>query len=71
MIDADKIRDISIVCGLYKSFPRYQEHTYEDVLQHILPSITLGQYKVHYENDLPVAFTNWAFLNKEAEGYYA
>jgi len=44
MIDADKIRDISIVCGLYKSFPRYQEHTYEDVLQHILPSITLGQY---------------------------
>ena len=67
MIDADKIRDISIVCGLYKSFPRYQEHTYEDVLQHILPSITLGQYKVHYENDLPIAFTNWAFLNKEAE----
>ena len=67
MIDADKIRDIAMICGLYKSFPRYQDHTYEDVLQHILPSIILGQYKVHYENNLPIAFTNWAFLNEETE----
>jgi len=67
MIDADKIRDTAIIYSLYKSFPRYLDHTYEDVLEHILPSIELGQYRIHYENNIPIAFTNWAFLSEKAE----
>ena len=43
MIDADKIRDTAIIYSLYKSFPRYLDHTYEDVLEHILPSIELKE----------------------------
>ena len=67
IVDADKIRDIAIICGLYKSFPRYENLTYEDVLEHTFPSVVLEQYKIHYENNIPIAFTNWAFLSEEAE----
>ena len=67
MIDAGKLYDITVAYGLYKLFPRYQPHTFEDVLQHISPSVELNQYKIHYQNGIPYAFTNWAFLNKDAE----
>jgi len=67
VIDAGKLKDITIAYGLYKLFPRYQDHTYEDVQNHISPSVFLNQYKIHYDRGLPFAFTNWAFLNEEAE----
>ena len=67
MIDTGKLYDITVAYGLYKLFPRYKDHTFEDVLQHIAPSVNLNQYKIHYRNELPYAFTNWAFLNKDAE----
>ena len=67
MIDAGKLYDITVAFGLYKSFPRYQPHTFEDVLDHIAPSVELNQYKIHYENGIPHAFTNWAFLSEDAE----
>jgi len=67
VIDAGKLYDITVAYGLYKLFPRYHPHTFEDVLQHISPSVELNQYKIHYQNGLPYAFTNWAFLNKDAE----
>jgi len=67
VIDAGKLYDITVAFGLYKSFPRYQPHTFEDVLDHIAPSVELNQYKIHYENGIPHAFTNWAFLSEDAE----
>jgi hemolysin-activating ACP:hemolysin acyltransferase len=67
MIDTGKLYDITVAFGLYKSFPRYKDHTFEDVLEHIAPSVDLNQYKIHYKDGLPSAFTNWAFLNKDAE----
>tara|TARA_R110001583_G_scaffold1525_1_gene11851 strand:- start:40 stop:513 length:474 start_codon:yes stop_codon:yes gene_type:complete len=67
MIDTGKLYDITVAFGLYKSFPRYKDHTFEDVLEHIAPSVDLNQYKIHYKDGLPFAFTNWAFLNKDAE----
>ena len=67
MIDTGKLYDITVAYGLYKLFPRYKDHTFEDVLQHIAPSVNLNQYKIHYRNELPYAFSNWAFLNEDAE----
>jgi cytolysin-activating lysine-acyltransferase len=67
MLNASKIYDITVAFGLYKLFPRYSNHTYEDVHTHIAPSIELDQYKIHYNKGVPYAFTNWAFLNEDAE----
>ena len=67
MSDIGKLYDITVAYGLYKLFPRYKDHTFEDVLQHIAPSVSLNQYKIHYRNELPYAFTNCAFLNEDAE----
>lgn len=67
MLNASKLYDITVAFGLYKLFPRYSNHTYEDVHTHIAPSVELNQYKIHYKNGVPYAFTNWAFLNEDAE----
>jgi hemolysin-activating ACP:hemolysin acyltransferase len=62
--------DMQVIIGLYRKFDRYKENTNEDLYQHVLPSFQLKQYKIHKDGDNVIAFTNWAFLNKEAENRY-
>ena len=62
--------DMQVIIGLYKKFDRYKENTNEELYQHVLPSFQLKQYKIHKDGDNVIAFTNWAFLNKEAENRY-
>ena len=62
--------DMQEVINLYKKFDRYKDNTDEELYQHILPSFKLKQYKIHKDGDNVIAFTNWAFLNKEAEKKY-
>ena len=61
---------MQVIIGFYKKFDRYKENTNEDLYQHVLPSFQLKQYKIHKDGDNVIAFTNWAFLNKEAENRY-
>ena len=61
---------MQVVVELYKKFDRYKDNTYEELYQHILPSFQLEQYKIHKDGENVIAFTNWAFLNKEAENRY-
>jgi hemolysin-activating ACP:hemolysin acyltransferase len=37
------------------------------LLFHILPSYELNQYKIYKQGEEVIAFTNWAFLDKNAE----
>ena len=61
---------MQVVVELYKKFDRYKDNTYEELYQHILPSFQLEQYKIHKDGENVIAFTNWAFLSKEAENRY-
>ena len=61
---------MQVIIGFYKKFDRYKENTNEDLYQHVLPSFQLKQYKIHKDGENVIAFTNWAFLNKEAENRY-
>ena len=67
MISIEEICDMHEVIKLYKKFDRYKDYTHEELFFHILPSFKLSQYKIHKNGDDVIAFTNWAFLNKEAE----
>ena len=62
--------DMQVVINFYKKFDRYKDNTDEEVYQHILPSFQLKQYKIHKDGENVIAFTNWAFLNKEAQNRY-
>ena len=70
IFDKKKLQDMHTTISLYKKFDRYKDTTREELFYHILPSFKLNQYKIHKNGDNVIAFTNWAFLNKEAENYY-
>jgi len=61
------IDEIKIIISLYRRFDRYKRYSDKELLFHILPSYQLKQYKIHKQGDEVIAFTNWAFLNDEAE----
>ena len=67
MISIEEMCNMHEVIKLYKKFDRYKDYTHEELFLHILPSFKLSQYKIHKNGDDVIAFTNWAFLNKEAE----
>jgi len=67
IFDKGTLQDMQTIISLYKKFDRYKDNTRESLYYHILPSIKLKQYKIHKHGDEVIAFTNWAFLDKEAE----
>ena len=67
IFDKDKLKDMHDVISLYKKFDKYKDSTREDLYYHILPSFKLNQYKIHKDKNDMIAFTNWAFLNKNTE----
>jgi len=70
IFDKDKLRELHQVISLYKKFDRYKNHSNEDLYYHLLPSFKLNQYKIHRDKNDMIAFTNWAFLNKDAENRF-
>ena len=64
-----KSKDIKDIIRLYKSQSIYKTLSTDEIASHIIPSIALNQYKVFRYETTGVAygFTNWAFLNKDAE----
>ena len=67
IFDKDKLKDMHEVISLYKKFDKYKDLTREDLYYHILPSFKLNQYKIHKDENIMIAFTNWAYLNNEVE----
>jgi len=65
----NKNQDILDTIKLYKEYNVYKNLSKNDIAQHLIPSISLNQYKVfRYDNTgVAYAFTNWAFLSDEAE----
>ena len=59
--------DLKTILSLYRQFDRYNKNTDKELLFYILPSYELNQYKIHKQGEEVIAFTNWAFLDKNAE----
>ena len=68
----NKQQDINDTIKLYKSKDIYKNLSTNEIIEHIIPSIALNQYKLFRYNNTNVAygFTNWAFLNKEVENNF-
>ena len=62
--------EIKTIISLYRCFDRYKKYSDKDLLFHILPSYQLKQYKIHKQGDEVIAFTNWAFLNNDAQNRF-
>ena len=68
----NKNKDMMDAIKLYKEYDVYKNLSKNDIVQHLIPSISLNQYKVFRYDNTGVAygFTNWAFLNKEVENNF-
>ena len=68
----NKNQDILDAIKLYKEYDIYKNLSKNDIAQHLIPSISLNQYKVFRYDNTGVAygFTNSAFLNKEVENKF-
>jgi len=62
--------EIKTIISLYRCFDRYKKYSDKDLLFHIIPSYQLKQYKIHKQGDEVIAFTNWAFLNNDAQNRF-
>jgi hemolysin-activating ACP:hemolysin acyltransferase len=70
IFDKDKLKELHKVISFYKKFDRYKNDSNEELYYHLLPSFKLNQYKIHNDKNDMIAFTNWAFLNKDAENRF-
>ena len=61
--------DIIDIIRLYRTFTKYNFISDKEIAKAIIPSLDLNQYKLfrYPTTDVAYAFTNWAYLNKEAE----
>ena len=68
----NKNKDMMDTIKLYKEYDVYKNLSKNDIVQHLIPSISLNQYKVFRYDNTGVAygFTNWAFLNREVENNF-
>jgi hemolysin-activating ACP:hemolysin acyltransferase len=68
IFNKEKLKDMHDVISLYLKFDRYKRYSRVQVYSHLLPCFILNQYKIHKDKDNNmIAFTNWAYLNKETE----
>lgn len=64
------ITDIIKIIELYRRFSKYNSYTDKELAKSIIPSLSLSQYKKHYDNGKLIGFTNWAYVDKETELYF-
>jgi hemolysin-activating ACP:hemolysin acyltransferase len=68
IFNKEKLKDMHDVISLYLKFDRYKRYSRVQIYSHLLPCFILNQYKIHKDRDNNmIAFTNWAYLNKETE----
>ena len=64
------ITDIIKVIELYRKFSKYNSYTDRELAKSIIPSLSLSQYKKHYDNGKLIGFTNWANVDNKTELYF-
>jgi hemolysin-activating ACP:hemolysin acyltransferase len=68
IFNKEKLKDMHDVISLYLKFDRYKRYSRVQIYSHLLPCFILNQYKIHKDKDNNmIAFTNWAYLDKETE----
>ena len=67
MVDSN---DIIEIIKSYRKFSKYDSYTDREIAKSIIPSLSLSQYKTHYENNKLIGFTNWAYVSKETELHF-
>jgi hemolysin-activating ACP:hemolysin acyltransferase len=55
------------IVSVYRHFEKYNNYTYKQLSEMILPSFNLGQYQIHKDKNEVIGFTNWAFINDIVE----
>ena len=65
----NKAKDLQEVIRLYQDQYIWQHMTHRELADYLVPCIALNQYHIfRYDNTgVAYAFTNWAFMNEEAE----
>ncbi len=59
------------IIELYKfKYPLWSDNSLKEIFQHIYPSLILGQYNIHQDEEGVYGFRNWAFLNGDTEEQY-
>ena len=58
------------IIELYQRFSKYKNNTYQELYQHITPSMNLNQYKVFEDEQGAYGFVNWAYVNEKVENNF-
>ena len=58
------------IISLYRNYKRYNDCSDNDLINHLMPSISLNQFKKHYDNNKLIGFTNWGLLSDEAHNQF-
>ena len=58
------------IIELYQKFSKYKNNTYQELYQHITPSMNLNQYKVFQDEKRTYGFVNWAYVNEKVENNF-
>ena len=59
------------IIELYKfEYPLWSENSLKQIFYHVYPSLYLGQFNIHYDDEGVYGFRNWAFLSEDAEKKY-
>jgi len=58
------------IIELYQKFSKYKNNTYQELYQHITPSMNLNQYKVFQDEQGTYGFVNWAYVNQKIENNF-
>ena len=58
------------IIELYQRFSKYKNNTYQELYQHITPSMNLNQYKVFEDEQGTYGFVNWAYVNETVENNF-
>lgn len=55
------------IINLYRNFDKYNNLSDDELKLYLQPSIKLKQYKIHYDNNETIGFTNWAYLSDRSQ----
>ena len=59
------------IIELYKfEYPLWSDNSLKQIFQHVYPSLILGQFNIHHDDEGVYGFRNWAFLSEDAEKKY-
>ena len=58
------------IISLYRNYNRYDDCSDNDLISYLMPSISLNQFKKHYDNNKLIGFTNWGLLSDKAHNQF-